>query len=177
MAVSFQEGPKQELQGSWFLGLELNQPHFCHILLVKASQNASIDSRGKETDSISWWRSCWNSWPLKLFHIGANSCIFGLGGCLVGWEEVHICTPMWTALYTCLLVYTSPCCLHLPPPFLRFLSLLHPLQSGFCSYCSIERALIKVTSDPHLAKLMVSSLLCATHPPPPSQNIVEASAY
>lgn len=38
----------------WSLGLERAHHHFCHIPLAKASQKASPDSGGRETDSISW---------------------------------------------------------------------------------------------------------------------------
>ncbi|KAL0587781.1 hypothetical protein AAY473_038789, partial [Plecturocebus cupreus] len=36
-------------------GPELTQHHFCHILLAKASQKASLDSRGEEIDFTSGW--------------------------------------------------------------------------------------------------------------------------
>lgn len=46
---------EQSVQGFWGLGLEIAHHHFCHISLARASQKASPDSGGRETDSIPWW--------------------------------------------------------------------------------------------------------------------------
>lgn len=51
---AFQGSQSRSRKASWFLGLELKQPHFYHSIEGSQSKVASIDSRSGKMDSTSW---------------------------------------------------------------------------------------------------------------------------
>lgn len=83
--VAWQLGRFQEKEKvcsiPWGLGSELTHSHFCRILLAKARHKCSLDSRGRKTDSTSWWdelkshrKGSWQREKRKIVAIFAANC-------------------------------------------------------------------------------------------------------
>lgn len=158
MTVALQEGPKQEVQGLLIPRLTIQATLLPSHSIGENKSEGWRRFRGREIDSTCWWRSCKEFMAIYILpHRGQLLCPWPRG------RPRRLCSGLgrvpsmqsWANDFLHL-----PGSLHFSVLSVLASSISSLLLLGIRSHRSIERALIKVTNDPHLAKLVVSSLFC-----------------